>query len=724
MRSTSSRKASHESAKQLFVFVISWLVLAARLSAQSRAVTFNTDIAPIIDAHCAGCHRPGGGAPFTLLSYEDARRRAALIAQVTRSRYMPPWKPEPGFGEFSGERRLTDDQLALIQQWVEGGAPGGADGDVLARPGWSDGWRLGKPDLVVTMPEPYQLPADGRDIFRTFVIPIPPAAKRYVKGLEFRPGSAPVLHHATIKIDRTRSSRLLDDEDAAPGYDGGAGRDAAFPDGHFLGWTPGQVPALLPDGMAWKLEPDSDLVLELHMMPTGKREPVQPSIGLYLTDQAPSRLSFILRLGSQSIDIPAGEKNYEVADTFVLPADVEIVGVQPHAHYLAREIKALARLPDGTTRWLLYIKDWDFRWQDVYRYRETLHLPKGTTLSMQYTYDNSAANPRNPNRPPERVTFGQTTSSEMGNLWIQVVTRNSGDLALLERDYAPKLLQGDIAGNEKMLELTPDDSRLHVDAAFLYLAASRTSDAIAHLEQAVRLAPDSPSSRYALGTMLLNQRKLAEARRQFIEAVRLKPDFSEAFNNLGVVNQAEGKLDEAIAEYMKALRLQPTNVPARYNLGRARALQADFDGAIAEYRRVLSIRADDIDTLPSLASALASTGHLDEAIGHYRHALEVRPDLPSALVDLAWILATSNRADIRSPAEAVRLAERVAELTGHQNATVLETLAVAYAAAGRPKEASGAATRALALAAAAGGQDLSRDMRKRLETYLTPELVK
>ena len=218
--------------------------------------------------------------------------------------------------------------------------------------------------------------------------------------------------------------------------------------------------------MAWRLESGSDLVLEMHMMPTGKPERVQASVGLFFTDRPPSRRPFIVRLGSQSIDIPAGESEHLVTDSFVLPVDVDVLAVQPHAHHLAKQVQGYARLPDGTMKWLVYIKDWDFRWQDVYRMREPLPLPKGTTLEMRYTYDNSAANVRNPHQPPRRVTFGQTTSSEMGNLWIQIVTRDGADLAALDKAFAPKMLAGDIAGYQKMLEIAPDDSRLRSDLGF------------------------------------------------------------------------------------------------------------------------------------------------------------------------------------------------------------------------------------------------------------------
>ena len=652
-------------------------------------VTFTRDIAPMVFAHCATCHRPGEAAPFSLLTYDDVRRRSQQIALMTKNRSMPPWKPEPGYGEFAGARRLSDRQIELVQQWVELGAPEGDAGDLPPAPRWASGWQLGKPDLVVSMPEPYLLGSEGPDVFRTFVIPIEVPNGRYVKGLEVHPGVPRAVHHANIKIDRTRSSRRLDEDDPGPGFDGGGGRDATFPDGHFLGWTPGQVPHML-EGTAWRLDAGSDLVVEVHMMPTGKPERVHVSVGLFFTDQPPRHVPYMVRLGRQSIDIPAGARDYTVTDSYVLPVDVEVLSVQPHAHNLAREMKAFATLPDGTTAWLMYIREWDFRWQDVYRYSRPIPLPRGTTLTMQYTYDNSADNVRNPNRPPKRVTFGQTTASEMGDLWLQVSASASSDRAVLDRDYAPKMLQEDIAGDEKTLEVNPNDARLHSDLAFCYLAAGRTADAIVQFETAVRLEPGTAHAHYDLGTTLLNQKRLDEAAAHFDRALRLKPDFSEAHNNRGAVHALQGHIDEAITSYTEALRLNASNAEARDNLAAA---------------------------LAARASVLARRDLIDEAIAHYRRALQLNPDLPAPLVDLAWILATADRRDIRAPDEAVRLAERAAHLTNDQDALVLDTLAVAYFSADRRDRAISTLEAALELASRTGRDQLAADIRRRLESY-------
>ena len=249
-----------------------------------------------MQARCVTCHRPGEIGPFSLTTYADVRRHATQIAAVTARRAMPPWKPLPGKGDFQNQRRLSDRELATLQQWIAAGTPEGEPADLpraLAgdseRP--DDGsnasrWQLGTPDLIVSMPDPYDVPAEGADVFRTFVVPIPSTAPRYVRALEFHPGNPRVVHHANLGIDRTRSSRQLDARDAEPGYAGSMERDARYPEGQLLGWTPGQAPHPVPDGNAWRLEPGSDLVVQLHLQPTGKPERVQISAGFYFTDDA------------------------------------------------------------------------------------------------------------------------------------------------------------------------------------------------------------------------------------------------------------------------------------------------------------------------------------------------------------------------------------------------------------------------------------------------------
>jgi hypothetical protein len=532
-------------------------------------VTYTKEIAPLVQDRCAMCHHAGGSAPFSLTTYAETKRHAAQIAEVTRRRFMPPWKADPTDGPFVGQHPLSDSEIELLQDWTKAGAPEGNPHDAPPPRRWAEGWQLGTPDLVITLPRPYTLPPDGTDLFRIFAIPIPTDRLRFVRGLEFRPGNPKVVHHANIRVDPTAASRRLDEADPAPGYDGVIARSAGYPDGHFLGWTPGQIAPLLPPDLSWRLEPHTDLVVELHMQPSGKPEAVAPSIGFYFSDTPPTRTPAMLRLGRQSIDIPAGESHYTITDSFMLPVDAEVEAVQPHAHYRARDVRGLATLPDGTTKRLIDIADWDFRWQHVYRFVTPVKLPKGTTLSMQYVYDNSPSNPRNPQVPPLRARWGQRSSDEMGDLWIQVLTRDDHDLDVLSRAFRPKVAAEDVLGYETEIEKHPDDLGLHDSVAMLYLELRRDEPAIAHFRRSAALAPQSPQAHYNLGTALTVARRLDEAAASFREALRLDPSYANAHNNLGNVLLAQGKADEAIHEFREVVRLQPDSEAAKKNLAAA-----------------------------------------------------------------------------------------------------------------------------------------------------------
>ena len=666
---------------RLLVFsVASGVTTCALEAAPAGPVTFARDVAPIVFERCAVCHHPNGSAPFSLLTYETARPHATQIAVMTKTRVMPPWKSEPGYGDFIGHHPLTDDEIRVLQRWVEDGAPQGDPADLPVPPQWTDGWQLGKPDLVVTLSQPYMLQADGSDVSRVFVFPVPVNGTRYVKGLEFRPGNPQAVHHANIRIDRTPASRQLDDQDPAAGYDGLLLHSAVYPDGHFLGWTPGQVAPLLPKGLSWRLDPGTDLVVEIHMKPTGKPEVVAPSIALFFGDDPPARTPAMLRLGRQNIDIAAGEKQYVSTDSFVLPVDVEVQAVQPHAHYRAREVRGVATLPDGTTKWLIYIKDWDVRWQHVYRYVTPFVLPKGTTLAMRYTYDNSAENPRNPQQPPRRVRWGQWTQDEMGDLWIQVLTRDDRDRQILNRAFEPKEIAEDIAGYEIMIREDPARVQLHDDVAVLYLDLGRAEEAAAHFEASVRLKPESAAAHFNWGTALTMAGRPESAIGPYQQALQIRPDYAQAHNNLGGVLLRLGKASEALEHFRAALRLDPANAEAHYNVG----------------------------------SAFRARGSFSDAVGQFREAVRLKPDWIPAITSLAWLLATAPDAALQDANQAIGLADHAANLTERRDAHALDVLAAAYAAAGQFDRAIDTSQAAIELKPEAA---LASAIRQRLELY-------
>ncbi|MBX6363456.1 MAG: hypothetical protein IRZ00_06280 [Gemmatimonadetes bacterium] len=509
--------------------------------------TFAADVAPILYRACVGCHRPGGSAPFSLLTYEDARVRADKIAAATARRAMPPWLPEPGYGRFIGERRLSEAEIATLRRWADIGAPPGDTAHVPAPPPLpEDGWRLGEPDIVVELPA-LDLPPRGPEAFRNLVVAAPVQRTVWVRAVALLPGAAPrVVHHARLMVDTTASSRTFDAADPEPGFGGmDVATNATNPEGFFVGWTPGKVD--VPDGsaLAWPLRPGTDLVLQLHLRTTGRPERVQPRIGLYLAPAPPTRRPSIVMLGSESIDIPAGDSAYVVADDYRLPVAVDVLGLYPHAHYLAREMLAWATLPDGRRRWLLRIPEWDFNWQDEYRYAEPVHLPAGSVVSMRFTYDNSAANPRNPNRPPRRVKYGPTSMDEMGDLVVQVLAASEADRRTLEHDIE--------WGHEvAKLERRARDASARADTL---AAAGRLDEALALYREAVRLV-NSPRAMAAMARILVRRGDVATAvlaaERAAALTSRADPRILDA---LAAAYRAAGRTREAAAVGREAVRI-------------------------------------------------------------------------------------------------------------------------------------------------------------------------
>ena len=591
------------------VLLIVGLLHAAPALAAEPTATFTRDVAPILYAHCAPCHQPDGDAPFSLIAYADARPRARLIAQVTARRYMPPWKPESH--DFAGDRRLSDAQIATIGRWVAGGAIEGDAADLPPPPHLAAGWRSGPPDLIVTVPD-YVVRADGPDVFRNFVMAVPGDRDRFVRALEFRPGSAAV-HHANIRIDPTAASRRLDEADPEPGYEGVILRSADFPDGHFLGWTPGQAPPLAADDMAWRLEAGSDLVVQLHLRPTGKPERVHPSIGLYFTDRPPARTPSLVRLGRQALDIPAGASDYQVTDSFTLPVDVQLRAIQPHAHYRARTLRAIATLPSGSARELIAIRDWDFNWQDQYRYAEPFWLPAGTRLDMQYTFDNSSANPRNPDQPPRRAAWGWRSSDEMADVWFQMMTRSEDDRAALAHASRRKMAAEDAIGCETIIAREPDYAAVRNDAAALYLELGQPEAALRHFEAVRRLQPQSAVARYNVGVALEALGRSPDAAHEYEAATRLDPEYSAAHNNLGNIRLAERRLAEARREYERAVDSGPSNAEAHNNLGAVLLAAGEPPAAIARLERAVALRPTYPEAHFNLARAYAAAGRLADA---------------------------------------------------------------------------------------------------------------
>jgi tetratricopeptide (TPR) repeat protein/mono/diheme cytochrome c family protein len=568
-------------------------------------VTFNRDIAPILFHSCSTCHRPGEAAPFSLLTYSDAKKHARQIADVTHSRAMPPWLPEPQELKFADELRLSDAEINLIARWVEQGAAEGNAADLPPQPEFVEGWRLGKPDLILTADKPLVLPPQGTDTYWNFIFPVPIKKTRWVKAVEIRPGDKRYVHHANILVDRTGASRL---RETAPGA-GFGGMEIRIesqvfdPDSHLLFWKPGTVPSVEPDGMALRLDPGTDLILNTHLQPSGKPEIIQPSIGIYFTPHPAAKFPMLLQLEDDvKLDIPPGQKDFLVTDDFTLPVDVDLLAIYPHAHYLGKDIQALATLPDGTKKTLIHIPHWNLNWQAVYRYAEAVRLPKGTTVSLRYVYDNSEENPLNPNHPPSRVVAGNRSSDEMCHLWLQVLPVNfdpaQGD---------PRMaLQEALARHN--IENDPADFEAHYNLAAMLQARNMPDAAIA----------------------------------QYQAALRLRPQDAAANNALGAALTESGHADQAVAHLQTALKARADYFDAHYNLGIALAALEDFDGASREFQFAAQLRPRDANVEANLGAALAESGHLAEAKSHFERALQIDPNQALAKENLDALIKEMN----------------------------------------------------------------------------------
>jgi len=406
----------------------------------AEAVTFNKDIAPLVFRHCAGCHHPGEVAPFSLLSYADLSKRARQVQEVTSRRYMPPWKGVEGHGRFVGERRLTAEQIELIGKWVEQGAAEGDPKDLPPQPQFTDGWKLGPPDIVLTMPEPYEIPADGPDIYRNFIFDVKIPEGKYLKAAEYRPGNRRIVHHAALAIDLDGKARREDEADPLPGAKGSLSIPGRLLPGSLSAWTPGRDAAPLPEGISFPWQAGAGLMLQLHLHPSGKPESEQSSVGLYLTDQPPKRSMADLALIARKIDIPPGEKEYRSRDEFTLPIGMQVLGIFPHMHLIGKDIKITAHPPEGEPFSLIWISDWDFNWQGFYECAAPVKLPAGTKVVLETIHDNSAENFRNPFQPPQRITYGEQTSNEMSAAILQLVPDQDAELPKLRETLRGRVI--------------------------------------------------------------------------------------------------------------------------------------------------------------------------------------------------------------------------------------------------------------------------------------------
>lgn len=691
--------------------------------------TYAGDVAEVLNRNCVTCHRPAGPGPMSLLDYETAAEHADDIARMTGAHRMPPWLPERGEHDFRGERGLTEGEIALLADWANAGAPRGDSTAEPPTPELPEGWILGEPDLVLELDEPFLLPGTTEhDLYRNFVLDIPLDAPRWVEAVELLPENPAVVHHATMQVDPTQSSRLNDLADPQPGYDDRISASAARPPGgFFLAWTPGLVPSPYPDEMAWRAEPGTDFVVQLHLWPTGEPEQVRFRVGLHFTDEEPTKVPTILRLGGQQIDIPPGEPDYRVEDSFEVPVDIEVYGVYPHAHFLGKRIDAWGITPAGDSIHFMTIPDWDFNWQDAYYYAEPIRIPAGTTLRKRWTFDNTADNSQNPHTPPQRVVWGLNSTDEMAEFWIQAVTDTPEDLEELQQAARVSDSRKQIEGWEFLVALDSTNADAQRGLAAVAHARGDYDEALRRYGIAIRSEPQLAPAHHGLAQLHEDMGNLELAIESYRNTIDVLPYNPAAMTDLGRLHAQLGELEQAQGYFEQAVEMDSTHVDALNNLGSVLRDRGRPDEALPWFQRAVQLRPDLAEARFNLSLTLASMGYADQALNALDQGLARDPENLQAVLSLAWLLATDPDDEVRDPEIAADLALQVHDVTG-PDPVVSDVVAAAFAALGQPIEAVQFIVEAIEAAEAAGASaELIQELeaRRRLfgagQMYLRPE---
>ena len=376
--------------------------VAADSPATAPSVTFTKDVAPILHRRCAQCHRPTQMAPMSLLTYSQVRPWAKAIKQRVVKREMPPWFADPAHGKFANDASLPQEEIDTIAAWVDEGAPKGDDKDLPPLPEFVDGWSIGEPDVVLSMPE-YTVPASGTIPYLYFSVPTNFTADTWIAGLEIRPGNRKVVHHVIVSV--------LDPGREPPAQGSTVGNVDVIRN-QLAGTTPNKPGMIYPPGIGRLVKAGSSLVFQMHYTAIGKEVIDRTSIGLKIAKTPPAKqVRTGLALNSKFV-LPPGEPNTEVRSAVTTSEDIHLISLTPHMHFRGKDFTYTAVYPDGRSEILLRVPDYDFNWQLSYVLATPRALPKGTRIDCVAHFDNSSRNPANPD-PAAEVRWGDQTWEEM-----------------------------------------------------------------------------------------------------------------------------------------------------------------------------------------------------------------------------------------------------------------------------------------------------------------------
>ena len=389
-----------------------------RVAAQ---VTFNKEVAPILQKNCVTCHRPGQVAPMSLLSYKDARPWAKSIREMVAERRMPPWLADPGYGEFTNDRRLSQKEIDTILAWVDGGLREGDPKDLFPNPKFPEGWTIGQPDLVLSMNDEYSVPADGVVPYKYFVVPTGFTEDRYVQAAEIKPGNRSVVHHVIVTVREPEEGQLPSAGEIRATQGGpqeeGEVRRGRNPDGMLVGTAPGMPPLTLQPGRAKLVKKGSVLIFQMHYTTNGEAAKDRTGVGLIFAKGAVEKRVITTGAFARELAIPPGDPSYETKASFTFKEDSHILSFMPHMHVRGKDFEYRLAYPDGTSRIVLSVPRYDFNWQLSYWLKMPLAAPKGSRLECTAHFDNSTGNKYNPD-PTKLVRWGPQTWEEMMIGWF------------------------------------------------------------------------------------------------------------------------------------------------------------------------------------------------------------------------------------------------------------------------------------------------------------------
>lgn len=392
------------------------LLTASAFAAKPAAVTFHKDVLPILQTKCQGCHRPGEAAPMAFLTYQQTRPFAKAIREATSTQRMPPWFADPHVGKFTNDWSLTPAEVHTLSAWAEAGAPEGNPKEAKPNPTFPTGWRIPQPDLVVQLPEPYEVPAAGTIDYVYTIVPTGLTEDRWIQFAEPRPGNRALVHHVIAFIREPGSpwfSEYPVNKSFIPNK-----RTKGGPSGYITGYAPGSMPYTLRPGQAALLKAGSDIVFQMHYTANGTPGTDQSKIGLVFAKEPPAQAVHTLWLQNSKFVIPPGADNYAVSTAVTLGTDVELLDSTPHMHVRGKAATLKAVYPTGEEEKLLSAR-YDFNWQLSYQYAPGKIVPKGTRLEAVSFYDNSPNNKHNPD-PKAEVRWGDQSWEEMMLNFVRV----------------------------------------------------------------------------------------------------------------------------------------------------------------------------------------------------------------------------------------------------------------------------------------------------------------